>query len=88
MQAKLKSNLPLIETAKIDHIWSQLKGAKYFTTLLIRSGYHHISMHQDSRTKTTLTCPYGQFQGKRVAFGVQMATSVLLNLMFKLFFKY
>ena len=32
-QAKFKGSLVLIETAKIDHIWSKLKGAKYFSTL-------------------------------------------------------
>ena len=39
-QAKLKGSLALIETAKIDYIWSKLKGAKYFTILNIISEYH------------------------------------------------
>ena len=33
-------------------------------------------------------CPFGKFQWKRVAFGVQTAPSIFLNLMLKLFFKY
>ena len=37
-QAKLKGSLALIETAKIDHIWSKLKRAKYFSILDIQSG--------------------------------------------------
>ena len=45
-------------------------------------------IHPDSRSKTAFSCPYGKFQWKRVAFGVQTAPSVFLNLMFKLFFKY
>ena len=73
---------------KIDHIWSRLKGAKYFTILDIRLAYHDISIHPDSRPKTAFTCPYGKFQWKWVPFGVQSAPSVFLNLMFKLFFKY
>ena len=48
-QVKSKGSLALIETAKIDHIWSNLKGVKYFTILDIRSGYHHISLYPDSR---------------------------------------
>ena len=87
-QAKLKGTLAIIETAKIDHIWSKLRVAKYFAILYIRSGYHHISIHLASRPKTSFICPYGKFQWKRVAFGVQTAQSVFLNLMFKLFFKY
>ena len=47
-----------------------------------------ISIHPDSRLKTAFTCPYGKFQWKRVAFGVQTAPFKFLNLMFKLFFKY
>ena len=85
---KLKGNLALIKTAKLDHIWSKLKGAKYFTILDIRSGYHHISIHPDLRLKTDFTFLYGKFKWKRVAFGEQRVPSVFLNLMFKLFFKY
>ena len=88
MHGKLRGSLALIETAKIDHIWSKLKEGKDFTLLDIISVYHHISIHPDSRLKTAFTCPYGKFQRKRVAFGVQMAPSVFLILMFKLFFKY
>ena len=88
MQVKLKGSLALIETAKIDLIWSKWKGANYFTIIDNKSGYHHISIHQDSRLKAAFTCPYGKSQWKRVAFGVQMAPNVFLKCMFKLFLKY
>ena len=84
-QAKSKGSLALIETAKISHIWSKLRGAKYLTILDIMSGFHHILFLPDLRPKTTFTCPYGTFQWKHVAFGVQAAPHVFLNLMFKLF---
>ena len=86
-QVKSKGSLALIKMAKIDHIWSGLKGAKYFTILDIGSGYH-ILIHPDLRPNTAFTCPYGKFQKKWVAFRVKLAPSVYLNLMFKLFFKY
>ena len=60
-QGKSKGSLALIETAKIDHIWSKLKSAKYFSILDIHSRYHHIKIHPDSRPKTPLTYPYGKF---------------------------
>ena len=63
-QAKSKGSLALIKTAKIDHIWSKLKGSKYFSLLDIHSGYHHISIHPDSRPKTAFTCPYRKLQWK------------------------
>ena len=62
IQAKSKGSLALIKKAKINHTWSRLKGAKYFTILDIRSGYHHISIYPDLRPKTAFTCPYGKFQ--------------------------
>ena len=66
-QAKSKGSLALIETAKVDHVWSKLKSAKYFSILDICSGYHHIPIHPGPKPKTAFTCPYGKFQCKRVA---------------------
>ena len=60
-QTKSKGSLALIEMGKLDHIWSRLKGEKYFTILDIKSGYHHILIYPDSRPKTAFTCPYGKF---------------------------
>ena len=74
--------------ANIATIWSKLMIAQCFPILEIISGYHHISIHPDSRPQTAFTCPYKKFQWKRAAFGVQTAPSVFLYLMFKLFFKY
>ena len=75
-QVKSKGSLALMETAKIDHIWLKLKGTKYFSILDIHSGYHHISIHPDSRPKTEFMCPYGKLQWKRVAFGIQTAQRI------------
>ena len=75
----------MIKTVKIGHIWSKLEGAQYLTILDIKSGYHHISIHPDSRPKTAFTCPYGKIQWRRVAFRVQMAPSASCSLIFKLF---
>ena len=57
IQAKSKGSLALI-----DHIWSKLKDVKYFPLLDICSGYHHFSIHPDSRPKAAFTCPYRKFQ--------------------------
>ena len=67
-QSKLKGCLALIEMATIDYIWSGLKGAKYFTILDIRSGYHYILIHPGSRPKTAFAWPYGKFQWKQAVF--------------------
>ena len=90
---KSKPGVPLAETKRllldyhIDHIWSKLKSAKYFSILYINSGYH-ISIHPDSRLKKNIYMSIGNIPVKRVAFGVQTAPSIFLSLMFKLVFKY
>ena len=65
VQVKAKGTFALIEMAKIDHIWAKFKSAQYFSSLEIRAGYHHISIHLDSRPKTAFICPYGKFQWKK-----------------------
>ena len=54
VQAKSKGSIVLIETAKINHIWTKLKGAQHFSFLNIRSGYHHIPIHPESRPKNCI----------------------------------
>ena len=64
-QAKFKGSIALIETAKIDHSWTKLKGAKYFSALDFRSGHHYISIHPESRPQTAFICPYGKIPVKK-----------------------
>ena len=88
VKAKSKGSIELIETAKIDHIWVKVKGARHFSSLCIRSGYHHISIHPESRPKTVFICPYDKFQWKRFSYGIAHTPNVSMSAMFKLFFNY
>ena len=58
IQVKAKGTITLIEMAKNDHIWAKLDGAWYFSSLDIRAGCHHISIHPDSRPKTAFICTW------------------------------
>lgn len=60
--------LPLIQD-QID----QLKGQKYFSTLDLCSGYHQLWIHPDSRKYTSFVTPFGQYQYKRMPFGLSNA---------------
>ena len=79
VQAESKGSIVLIETAKIDHTWAKLKGAKYFSSLDIRSGYHHISIHPGSRPKIAFICPYGKFQWKELVMEMHMHQVFLIH---------
>ena len=46
--SKAKGNLTLHPLPNINQLYTQLKGAKVFTTLNLRSGYYHIELGKDS----------------------------------------
>ena len=45
---------------RIDDILTKLGKAKFFTTLDLRSGYHHISLDKDAIKKTAFVTPFGK----------------------------
>ena len=49
--SKAKGNLTLHPLPNIDHICAQLRGAKVFMTLNLRSGYYHIELGKGSYAK-------------------------------------
>ena len=51
-----KGVLSLVPLPKIDEIYACLKGSKVFSTLDMRSGYHHVEMTKEARPKTAFTC--------------------------------
>ena len=60
---------------KVEDIFSQLNGAKYFSTLDLRAGYHHIGLTTDSIPKIAFTSPFGKYEYVKVPFGLAQATS-------------
>ena len=40
---------------KVEDIFSQVNSAKYFSTLDLRAGYHHIPLDEESIPKTAFT---------------------------------
>ena len=56
VQPKSKGSIVFIKTVKIYHSYL------LFSSLDIRSGYHHISIHPESRPKTALICHYSKFR--------------------------
>ena len=52
-----KGVLSLVPLPKIDEIYACLKRSKVFSTLDMRSGYHHLEMTEEARPKTAFTLP-------------------------------
>ena len=64
---------------KVGDIFSQLNGAKYFSTLDLRARYHHIGLTADSIPKTAFTSPFGKYV--KVPFGLAQAPAYFQELM-------
>lgn len=63
--------LPLIED-QVD----KLKGAKLFTTLDLANGFLHVKVNEDSQKYTAFVTPQGQFEFRKMPFGLCTAPSV------------
>ena len=49
---KTKGQISIHPLPKIDEMYMKLKGAKVFSMIDLRSGYHHIALGKSSRVKT------------------------------------
>ena len=73
-------NISLVPLPKIDEMYGRLKGAKYFTTLDLRSGYYHIGLSKGSKAKTAFITPFGKYQFEVVPFGLAQAPAYFQQL--------
>ena len=70
---KTKGQISLHPLPKIDEMYAKLKGAKVFSTIDLRSGYHHIALGKSSRAKTAFVTPFGKYEFLMVPFGLAQA---------------
>ena len=82
-EGKSKGYLSLIPLPKIDEMYAKLKGAKFFSTIDLRSGYYHIALGKDSRAKTAFVTPFGKYEFLQVPFGLAQAPAFFQHLMNK-----
>ena len=67
----------------MEDIFLKLNGAKYFSTLNLHAGYHHISIKEDSISKTAFTSPFGKYEYLKVPFGLAQAPAYFQELINK-----
>ena len=81
--SKAKGTLTLHLLPNIDQLYAQLRGAKVFTTLDLRSGYYHIKLGKDSRAKTAFITPFGKYEFNMVPFSLAQAPAYFQALISK-----
>jgi hypothetical protein len=78
----VKNKYPL---PRIDDLLDQLKDAKFFSKIDLRSGYHQMKIRPKDIPKTTFVTRYGQYEFTVVSFGLTNAPSYIMNMMNKVF---
>ena len=80
---KTKGQISVHPLPKIDEMYAKLKGAKVFSMIDLRSGYHHIALGKSSRAKTAFVTPFGKYEFLMVPFGLAQAPAYFQLLMNK-----
>ncbi|GJR57718.1 putative reverse transcriptase domain-containing protein [Tanacetum coccineum] len=57
----IKNRYPL---PKIDDLFNQLQGSRYFSKIDLRSGYHQLRVREEDIPKTTFRMRYGHFENR------------------------
>ncbi|GKB39194.1 putative reverse transcriptase domain-containing protein [Tanacetum coccineum] len=74
----VKNRYPL---PRIDDLFDQLQGSRFFSKIDLRSGYHQLRVHEDDIPKTAFQTRYRHFEFTVMPFGLTNVPAVFMDLM-------
>jgi hypothetical protein len=81
----VKNKYPL---PRIEDLFDQMRGARVFSKIDLRSGYHQMKIWPLDVPKTTFLTRYGLYEFTVMSFGLTNAPAYFMNLMNKVFMEY
>jgi hypothetical protein len=81
----IKNKYPL---SCIEDLFDQMRRAKVFSKIDLRSGYHQMKIRPSDIPKTAFTTRYGLYEYTVMSFGLTNAPAYFMYLMNKIFMKY
>ena len=81
----IKNRYPL---SRIDDLFDQLRGARVYSKIDLRTGYHQLRVRDTDIPKTTFRMRYGHFEFTVMPFGLTNAPAAFMDLMHRIFQPY
>ena len=84
-EVTIKNKYPL---PMINDLFDQLQGAKVFSKIDLRSGYHQLKIREQDIPKTAFTMRYGLYEYTVMSFRLTNAPAYFMNMMNKVFMEF
>ena len=84
-EVTIKNKYPL---PMINDLFDQLQGARVFSKIDLRSGYHKLKIREKDIPKTAFTTRYGLYEYTVMSFGLTNAPAYFMSMMNKVFMEF